>query len=103
MRFFEKIKLIERIDQLIKLKATGSARDLARRTNLSKSTVYHILDIMREMGAEIEYCSCRRSYYYKRNKTLAIGFVDPHEINGGKSLVSSFFGQRHNKFTTSRA
>ncbi|MDF1694684.1 MAG: hypothetical protein P1U56_02580 [Saprospiraceae bacterium] len=101
MRFFEKIQVIERIDQLIKMKATGSARDLARRTNLSKSTIYEILDIMKCMGAEIEYCTCRKSYYYVEDKTLAIGFVNKSKIYGGRSVVSSFLGQHVPTFTIS--
>jgi len=93
MRFFKKIQLIERIDQLIKLKATGSARELASRINLSKSTVYEILELMKMMGAEIEYDSERRSYFYSREKTLSIGFIEMGKVKGGKSRMSSFFGQ----------
>ncbi|MEM9546159.1 MAG: hypothetical protein AAGA77_09300 [Bacteroidota bacterium] len=90
MRFFEKIKVIERIDQLIKLKATGSARDLAAKTNLSKSTVYEILELMKLMGAEIQYCTSKRSYYYVVDKKLAIGFLDPVNVKGGKSALINF-------------
>ena len=96
MRFLEKIRTIERFDQLIKLKATGSARELALRTNLSKSTVYEIIELMKSMGAEIEYCKSRRSYYYVEEKTLAIGFVEKQKIYGGKRKVSGFFGQEDN-------
>ena len=102
MRFFEKIKVIERIDQLIKLKATGSARDLASKTNLSKSTVYQILDTMKMMGAEIDYCTNRKSYFYLKDKTLAIGFIDSSKIVGGSKL-SSFFEQITTIFELSRA
>ena len=76
MRFIEKLKLIERIDQLIRLKGTGSARDLAKRLGVSKSTVYDILEVMRLMGSDIDYCSIRKSYFYNTDKILAIGFVD---------------------------
>lgn len=103
MRFFEKIKVIERIDQLIKMKATGSARDLAKRLNVSKSTMYEIIDTMKNMGAEIEYCNHRKSYYYIHEKVLAIGFVEKSKIYGGKSLESSFFGQYDSIFELSRA
>jgi len=103
MRFFEKIKVIERIDQLIRMKATGSARDLAKRLEVSKSTVYEIIDIMKCMGADIEYCNQRKSYYYKENKVLAIGFVEKSKVNGGKSIMSSFFGHYDSIFGLSRA
>lgn len=88
MRFLEKLNTIQRIDQLIRLKATGSARDLASRINVSKSTVYEILDVMKIMGAEIEYCPKRKSYYYLSDKTLAIGFVNKSKIKGGRSTCT---------------
>jgi transposase len=103
MRFFEKIKAIERIDQLIRMRATGSARDLAKRLDVSKSTMYEIIDTMKNMGAEIEYCSHRKSYYYSHEKELAIGFVEKSKVYGGYSLMSSFLGQLSSIFELSRA
>lgn len=100
MRFLEKLSVIERVDQLIKMKATGSARDLAKRLNLSKSTVYELLDVMRAMGAEITYCTSHQSYYYEKEVVLSLGFIEKARFNGGKSthmcIVSSFSG--HNTY-----
>lgn len=84
MRYIEKTMLIERIDQLIRMKATGSARELAKRIGISKSSVYEIIEIMRMMGAEIEYSYARKSFYYTTDKILAIGFVDPVKVRGGQ-------------------
>ena len=89
MRFIEKTQLLERVDQLIRMKATGNSRELAKRLKISKSTVYEIIDLMKTMGAEIDYCNKRSSYYYTTEKVLAIGFVDPIMINGGKKLELS--------------
>lgn len=80
MRFLEKLNTVERVDQLIRMKATGSARDLASRLQISKTTVYEILEVMRGMGAEIDYCKTKRSYYYKVNKVLSIGFIHPQKV-----------------------
>ena len=90
MTFLQKIKIIERLDQLIRMKATGSPDKLAEKLGLSRSTVYEIIDCMRSMDAEIEYCKVRQTYYYIREKTLAIGFVDPKKINGGEKNISFF-------------
>ena len=46
---------------------------------------------MKMMGAQIEYCSSRRSYYYSVDKVLAIGFVDPSKVRGGKNLTCPVF------------
>jgi len=92
MRFFDKLRMIERIDHLIKIKATGSARDLAERIQISKSAVYDTIDLMKAMGAEIEYCTHRRSYYYQTDRVLALGYVNKSKIYGGKNSMSSNLG-----------
>lgn len=91
MTLIEKLRLIERIDGLIRRKATGSSRDLARRIGMSKSSVYELISLMQELGAEIEYCNNSKTFYYTENKTLAIGFVDSNKYKGGsKSCILSF-------------
>ena len=108
MTFLEKVQLIERLDQLIRMKATGSAADLADRLQISRSTVYEMLDCMKSMGAEIEYCRHRSSFYYSKDKILAIGFVNKKKIRGGNnffqrfSALSGFFGQTQNTFDLKR-
>lgn len=83
MRFIEKIELLKRVDQLIRMKATGSARDLATKLGIGKSTVYEIIEILKNMGAEIEYCNYRRSFYYISDKSLTIGYIRVTKIKGG--------------------
>ena len=103
MTFLEKLQLIERVDQLIRMKATGSANDLARKLGVSRSTVFEILDTMRIMGAEIEFCKYKKTYFYSKDKVLAIGFVTKDKIKGGKKIKkniaqSGFFGLSSNIF-----
>jgi biotin operon repressor len=90
MRFLEKLKAIERLDQLIKLKATGSADDLATRLSVTRSTVYELIECMRNMGADINYCKQRKSFYYESEKFLAIGFVEKDKIKGGNNYLNIF-------------
>ena len=72
------------------MKATGSPDQLAQRLGLSRSTVYEIIECMRSMNAEIDYCKVRQTYFYIHEKTLAIGFVDLKKINGGEKNISFF-------------
>ena len=103
MNFIEKARLIERVDQLIRMKATGSAAELASRIGIGRSTVYELLEVMKNMGAEIEYSNRRRSYYYETEKVLAIGFVDKKMIRGGSMYCQSdFFGQVNNTLQHNR-
>jgi len=87
MTFLEKVQLIERVDQLIRMKATGSARDLADRTGVSRSTVYEIIECMKAMGAEIEYCRIKKSFYYTEEKIFVIGFVSRRKVRGGDKKI----------------
>lgn len=91
MTFLEKVQLIERLDQLIRMKGTGTARDLADRLNVSHTTVYEILECMKSMGAEIKYCRDRRSFYYLEDKILSIGFVNKRQIRGGQQFFYKNF------------
>ena len=75
MEFLQKIQVIERVDGLIKLKSTGTADDLSRRLCVSRRSVYNILELMRNMGAPIEYCQIRRTYYYSHQCDFVLGFV----------------------------
>ncbi len=86
MRFIEKIEVIQRMDGLIRRRATGSARDLASRLNICKSTVYEIIEVMKMMGAEIDYCPKQKSYFYTQEKVLSIGFVDQNKVKGGNNF-----------------
>jgi len=51
----KQIALIERMDQLIRLKATGIPRTIARRLDLSESSFYRLIDTIKEMGAPVEF------------------------------------------------
>lgn len=81
MTFLEKLNAIERIDQLIRLKATGSPQDLAHRLSISRRGLFNILNLMKIMGAPIKYCTTQRNYYYEYPCKLSIGFLNIHQQN----------------------
>lgn len=96
MTFLEKLSLLERLDQLIRMKATGSAEQLARRLNISRSKVYELIQCLQSMDADVSYCKRRQSFYYETDKVLAIGFVERTKINGGMHLFENNFIQSGN-------
>ena len=59
------IKRIAILDRLIQIKGTGSPSKLAQKLNISERTLYEYLNLMKDLGAPIEYCKMRGSYYYK--------------------------------------
>lgn len=94
MTFLEKLKVIERIDQLIRMKSTGTAKELGKKLDVSRSTVFEILNCMKAMGADICYNEYKRSYYYMTEKEFTIGFVSTKKITGGKQFQNLFRGPK---------
>ncbi|MBI9063810.1 MAG: HTH domain-containing protein [Marinilabiliaceae bacterium] len=58
------IQLMERIDYLVKQRATGSPQELANRLSVSKASLHRVLEVMKELGAPIEYNIIHKSYVY---------------------------------------
>ncbi|TRX60630.1 hypothetical protein FNH22_06180 [Fulvivirga sp. M361] len=75
-RLFSKmVDKFHRIDQLIRMKATGQPNELARKLSVSPSTVYEYMDVMKNvLAAPVRYCKVRRSYVYDKNGKLHLGF-----------------------------
>lgn len=89
MTLIEKLKQIERVDALIRKKATGSPASLASRLEVSERYIYNLIGLMKEMGGPIAFCHIRNSYYYQKDVVFSIGFLTKEnltkKINGGKS------------------
>jgi predicted DNA-binding transcriptional regulator YafY len=70
----EYLNKIERLDFLIRLKATGTPDQLASRLGMSKRSVINYLKLMRDNGAPIKFCHIRQSYYYIEEGFFKISF-----------------------------
>ncbi len=66
---------IDRLDQLIKLKATGSPQQLAKKLDITERTVYRIIKQLKEMGCPISYDKARKSYCYEKQGELTFKFI----------------------------
>ena len=51
-KYFERI---ERIDRLIRLKATGSPKEFAKKLGISESSLYEYLRYLKDKGGPIEF------------------------------------------------
>lgn len=68
----------KRTDRLVRLKATGTPQQLARRLGISTSTLYENIKTMRSLfGAPIRYCRFHRSYVYEEEGKLELSFKKP--------------------------
>lgn len=73
MSLLKYIDRLKRMDDLIRRKATGTPEEFAIRLGLGKSVLMDELRELRELGADINYCRTRQSYYYEREFVLKIG------------------------------
>ena len=70
----KQIALLERVDQLIRLRATGRPKQLAQRLEVSEATVFRIIDTMKALNAPIYYDLARQSYSYSQATKFKCGF-----------------------------
>ena len=78
MNLTDYIMRLQAMDKLIQLKATGNASEFAQKVALSRSTIYKYLEILKDLGAPIDYCTKRRTYYYQKPVKLEIAFKDKY-------------------------
>ena len=68
------LRRVQRMNQLIRMKATGTPHEFAERMDLSVSMLYKYLDAMKEMGAHIDYCKTRQTFYYESQEKFSLEF-----------------------------
>lgn len=79
MAFADYVQRIVRIDQLIRMKATGSAKELAEKVGISERSLYDDLkQLKKDYGCPIAYSRSKRSYYYTKSGKIIFGF-DKHD------------------------
>ena len=73
IRFINRLKII---DQLIKLQATGSPKQLAEKLEISERQIYNYLDNLRELGADLKFDKLKNSYVYTAYIKLIIAYQE---------------------------
>ena len=75
MKEFEIFDRIEKINLLIELGITGTPSALAEHLDVSRSTVFSTIKIMKELcKAPIKYDARRKTYYYTVKGKLELGY-----------------------------
>jgi hypothetical protein len=95
MKFTKQLNRFLRLDQLIRLKATGNPKILAKKIGVSESALYEYINEMKEMDAPISYDKVRNSYCYTEKVKLEFGFKkldndSLDNIKGGLTVNSQF-------------
>jgi predicted DNA-binding transcriptional regulator YafY len=94
MKIFEQIQLLQRLDRLIRLKATGTPQILGEKLQLSERQARRIIDDMKGLGLPISYCKQQQSYFYESEVfmkfEIAIVGEEKKKIIGGASNHANF-------------
>ncbi|MFA8298682.1 MAG: HTH domain-containing protein [Hyphomicrobiales bacterium] len=91
----QKQEILKRIDQLIRLRATGTPSELANKINVSERCIYNYLNFMKELGCPISYSHSIKSYYYEYEGKFFFGFIED-KLN--KEKAESTIGGCYNYF-----
>lgn len=70
MQLKDKLQILIHLHGLIEERATGDSIQLARRLNISKSTLFRYLNELRNFGAPIAFCNEGRHYFYEADFQL---------------------------------
>ena len=70
----KQIERIERLHQLIRIKATGNPKTCAERIKISERQLYNTLELMKELGAPIYFDFAAGSYCYEEEVHCSFRF-----------------------------
>ena len=93
MSLLKSIERIQQLNDLIRREATGTAIEFADKIGISRSMLMENIREMKELGAMIEYCPFRRSYYYTQEFKVIIGAESKRKILGGCSFDPDGFNR----------
>ena len=109
MKNYDNIQdLVERADQRIRLKATGTPNEFAAILGISRASLFRLLEEFKILGAPIRYCDKRISYYYEYPvkiefsfRVLKSGEISKEEMNkigGGNSFSLNHYYTEDNDY-----
>lgn len=82
------LKLQEQLERLVKLiehECTGTPTELSQKLGVSDRTAKRYIAQLRDMGADIKYCSHLNSYYFASPITFRFGFEPVTDVDDSSS------------------
>ncbi|MDO8368361.1 MAG: hypothetical protein Q7T20_16285 [Saprospiraceae bacterium] len=96
MNIFTDLFLLQRIDNLIRTRATGTPIQLAERLGISERKLYRLMGDFRDQGFPIAYDKQADTYYYselvKIEFSILVGQENLMTIRGGEKKFDIFSG-----------
>lgn len=88
MNVLEDLQLLERLDYLIRAKATGTSSDMASRLKVSRRKIERLIAGLRDLGLPVSFDREAGTYYYTDDVHLhfeiAVGGDHLLQLKGGK-------------------
>jgi biotin operon repressor len=88
MNIFDELFRLQRIDNLIRTRATGTPEALAEKLGMSECTIYRLIGRLKEQGLPILYDKKCQTYYYaepvKWNAEFIVGNEKILNVKGGE-------------------
>jgi predicted DNA-binding transcriptional regulator YafY len=81
------LERLQRIDNLIRIKATGTPSSLAGKIGISERCLYKYLNLMKDFGAPIKFSNVRQSYYYDEDGYFKISFAFKRSVAKGVFIL----------------
>ncbi len=69
------LTMIKRIDNMIRMRATGGPEEFADKLGISKTKLYRMINIMKSLEAPITYDFGIQSFVYEKAVGFQFGFV----------------------------
>ncbi|MFH7016327.1 hypothetical protein [Flavobacterium sp. FlaQc-47] len=93
MNFIKQIERIKKMHKLICAEKTGTPTAFARKLCLSRSQLYNVLEVIKELDGPLKYCKKRESFYYETSFDLILNYSlriikddEAKEIFGGSNF-----------------
>jgi predicted DNA-binding transcriptional regulator YafY len=93
MEFIKLNNYINQLDSLIRQECTGTANEFAKKIGVSERTLQNHLQQLRELGIDVVYDHCKRSYRYNKKGRLTFCFTpyEMSEIKGGHGFLKHHY------------
>ena len=96
MDIYKYFNRVQQLHTLLKRKATGTPRDLAKKLKLSERQTLEYVRELKDLGIPIAFCKHEKTYYYEKEVIFNFEFriLSPDELQnleGGRSFCTQNF------------
>ena len=96
MDIYKYFNRVQQLHTLLKRKATGTPRELAKKLKLFERQTLEYVRELKDLGIPIAFCKHQKTYYYEKEVIFKFEFriLTPDELQnleGGRSLCTQNF------------